>query len=91
MGDFRFSFKAEFSMGDVEDKCDMWLNWSPGEDVAIDQRVLDWLRRNFEAGETSIRDGIYEGQREAREREEEKQEREEFERLKKKFAPNNQP
>lgn len=57
MGDFRFSLKAKFSMGDVEDECDMWLNWSPDEmvDPYIDRRVLEWLRKNFEAGVDDIR------------------------------------
>lgn len=58
MGDFRFSFKATFEMGDVKDTCDMWLNWSPDEDAFIDQRVLNWLRDNFSKGVNDIRSAM---------------------------------
>lgn len=60
MGDFRFSFKATFAMGNVEDKCDMWLNWSPydGDGHPIDHRVIEWLRGNFEKGVADIRDAM---------------------------------
>lgn len=86
MGDFRFSFKATFRMGDVSDTCDMWLNWSPDEDTDIDQRVLEWLRDNFSKGATSIKDSLYAGAKEQEERDMETRERQEYERLKEKFG-----
>lgn len=57
MGDFRFSFKATFEMGNVKDECDMWLNWSPrdGDAYPVDHRVIEWLRMNFERGVDDIR------------------------------------
>jgi hypothetical protein len=39
MGDFRFNFKATFSMGGFEDKCDMSFNYD--DDRGIDSRVQE--------------------------------------------------
>lgn len=64
MGDFRFSFKATFTMGNVEDTCDMWLNWSPGDDAyPVDHRVISWLQKNFSDGIADIRDATSESRR----------------------------
>ena len=68
MGDFRFHFEAKFSMGDVEDSCNMSLNYSEGEG-SIDKRVFDWLSKCFEAGRDNIRSRLHEADVEARDRE----------------------
>lgn len=47
MGDFRFSFKAKFKMGDVEDDCDMWLNYSQGDYGSIDRRVVAEMLKRY--------------------------------------------
>lgn len=69
MGDYRFCLKAEFHMGDVEDKCDMWVNYSPGTHTGIDRRVEEWLDALFRRGIESIDNKIYEADVQARERE----------------------
>lgn len=68
MGDYRFSFKAKLSMGDVEEEKDMWLNYSPGE-TNIDRRVEEWLDDVFRRGKDSIDNAIFEAREEARTRE----------------------
>lgn len=76
MGDFRFSFKATFEMGNVKDKCDMWLDWSPDNEVhPIDRRVIEWLRTNFERGVRDIRDSIYMAERATRDNQREEEDR----------------
>lgn len=87
MGDYRFSFKAEFQMGDVSDKTDMWLNYTPRDGI-IDHRVIEWLEDLFEKGEQSINDAIYGGEIDETARQHEEKERAEYERLKAKFESN---
>ena len=87
MGDFRFSFKAEFQMGDFKDECDMWLNWSPdGWHGEVDHRVIEWLENCFEAGVADIRNSQYDAELKDSERKKEAAERAEYERLKLKFG-----
>lgn len=49
MGDFRFSLKAKFSMGDVQEEKDFNLNYSP-RDSNLDHRIEEWLAGCFERG-----------------------------------------
>ena len=73
-------------MGGVEDSVDFWINWSPDAEYGgIDRRVGEWIRDLAERGENQIREAMYEGAREAEERETEKRERAELARLKAKF------
>lgn len=56
MGDYRFSLKMTFEMGDTKDQTDMWLNWSPDDqrDSMIDRHVVEWLEHNFSSGVADI-------------------------------------
>ena len=86
MGDFRASIKIEFSMGDVKDKADFWINWSPDEEFGgIDRRIGKWIYDIADRGSARIRESMYEGLREQGARETEKEERAELARLKSKY------
>ena len=42
MGNHRASIKIEFRMHGVEDKTDMWINWSP-DHTDCDPRIYEWF------------------------------------------------
>jgi len=68
MGDFRFTLKAKFSMGDVEEEKEFNLNYSP-HDTILDHRIEEWLSGGFERGASGIRQRMHEADTEARRRE----------------------
>jgi hypothetical protein len=89
MGDFRFHFKAEFSMGGFEDAYDCSLNLEEDDDIEfVDKRVANWIKKCFLEGYLNVKEGIWDAEERrqvAQERERDKLERDQYERLKAKF------
>ncbi len=86
MGDHRASIKIEFSMHDVEDKIEFWINWSP-DHTGCDRRVYQWVSDLADQAMMHWNEKNEELDQKRREREEAEKERSEYERLKAKFEP----
>lgn len=72
-------------MHGVEDKTDMWLNWSPDQDYGgLDKRIAEWVLGNVEKAMGAYWDAEYDAGK-IREAEREKAERDELARLKAKY------
>lgn len=86
MGDHRCNFKATFKMHGVEDSCDMWINWSPG-DSGVDHRITDWISNLADKAMAKWHAQVEADRMEATKGERETAERAEYERLKAKYDP----
>lgn len=80
MGDFRASIQINVEMGGVEDKADMWINWSPNDD-GIDDRIVAFFRNWSEKAMAKVCGDIEDGFA----ANEKARERAAYERLKAKF------
>ena len=50
MGDHRASIKIEMKFHGIEDKADMWINYSPEGDYNMDRRVVDFFNGVYKRG-----------------------------------------
>lgn len=85
MGDHRPVITAHFEMhGHVADYDYGWCNWSDNGD-GIDQRIVDWFRKQVEIAMDKFHEANYEAEEKQRKIDTEKREREELARLKAKY------
>lgn len=59
MGDHRFSIKGTMYMHGIEQKLDMWINWSPDFE-GLDPRVTGTIRSFVEKAMEKYHDELYE-------------------------------
>lgn len=86
MGDFRYTIKIQFSMGNVKDKCDMNLNWTGWDSYCgVDPRICEWISERARVAIADIRENISAGLQTVNERQNEFVERAELARLKAKY------
>lgn len=85
MGDHRASIKIEFKMHGVEEKVDMWINWSPDDEYRCDRRIPEWCAEVAQRARAKWEDEQWEAEREQREAATKRAELEELARLKAKY------
>ena len=78
MGDHRARIKIEMEFHGIKEKCDMWINYYPGEYDGVDDRIIEFIKNIYEKGMVKYNISVSEYWKE----EKEKEERAEYERLK---------
>lgn len=86
MGDHRANIKIEIEFHGIKEKCDMWINYLPGEFEGVDDRIVKFFRDVYERGMDEYNKIIREYWEEQHRNELEKREKDELERLKIKYG-----
>jgi hypothetical protein len=86
MGDHRANIKIEMEFHGIKKKCDMWINYVPGDECwGVDDRIIDFIRDVYEKGMEEYNKEMQKYVAEQYRKEIETQEKTELKRLIKKY------